>query len=243
MKKILLVVHPKWCEKIFSGEKTIEVRRNRPKLEPPFTVYVYCTKAKNIREDGLYLLPNDKELYLGCKEKDLGFVCWEGDFRNGKVIGSFVCDKITRYESEFWDDDTYERIQEPWELPDFSEYGEYEYDTIGINGEFYGAGVELSKQSCLSWNELRSYVGQGIRNFYGWHLTEPKLFDKPKELSEFYIPCKWYEKGKGCPEDCALFDYEGAIDDTDDFCLGQRPIIRPPQSFCYIVEYPKCLSQ
>lgn len=94
MKSVLISIQPQWCEKIFSGEKTIEVRRNRPKLEPPFTVYVYCTKAKNIREDGLYLLPNDKELYLGCKEKDLGFVCWEGDFRNGKVIGSFVCDKV-----------------------------------------------------------------------------------------------------------------------------------------------------
>ena len=238
MKKILLVVHPKWCEKIFSGEKTIEVRRNRPKLEPPFTVYVYCTKAKNIREDGLYLLPNDKELYLGCKEKDLGFVCWEGDFRNGKVIGSFVCDKITRYESEFWDDDTYERIQEPWELPDFSEYGEYEYDTIGINGEFYGAGVELSKQSCLSWNELRKYVGQGLKDFYGWHITEPKLFDKPRELGEFYTICNKY--GDDSCGDCPYLAVEQCSfpcdDCVDTWCSVDniKPITRPPQSWCYV---------
>ena len=223
MKKILLVVHPKWCELIFRGEKTIEVRKSRPAIPTPFKVYVYCTKGKT--------------KYWS---QPLSIPYTEG---RGKVIGSFICDKITRYESEFWDDDTYERIQEPWEPLDFAEYGEYEYDTIGINGEFYGAGVELSKQSCLSWNELRNYVGQGLKDFYGWHITEPKLFDKPRELSEFYIPCKWYEKGNGCPEDCALFDYEGAIDDTDDFCLGKRPIIRPPQSFCYIEEYPKCLSQ
>ena len=215
--KILLSVHPKYCELIFSGKKTIEVRRTRPKLESPFEVLVYETKGKT--------------KYWS---QPLSIPYTEG---RGKVIGSFICDKITRYESEFWDDDTYERIQEPWEPLDFAEYGEYEYDTIGINGEFYGAGVELSKQLCLSWKELRNYVGQGIRNFYGWHITEPKLFDKPKELSEFYIPCKWYEKGNGCPEDCGFFKLDGCtIDRTDDFCEGKRPFTRPPQSWCYIEE-------
>ena len=220
-KKILMSIKPHWAEKIFTNIKTIEVRRTRPKLEPPFEVLVYQTK---------------KVIPLKEFQESNRIYCAKLLRAKGKVIGSFICDKITRYESEFWDDDTYERIQEPWELPDFSEYGEYEYDTIGINGEFYGAGVELSKQSCLSWNELRSYVGQGIRNFYGWHITEPKLFDEPKELSQFYIPCKWYEKGNGCPEDCALFDYIGAIDETDDFCEGKRPFTRPPQSWCYIEE-------
>ena len=163
MKAVMLSLRPQWCEKIFSGEKTIEVRRNRPKLEPPFTVYVYCTKAKNIREDGLYLLPNDKELYLGCKEKDLGFVCWEGDFRNGKVIGSFVCDKVYKI------------------VPD---------------GEYYSNGYDIDddmlSETCLGRGYLTGY-GLGY-TIYGWHITSPKLFDKPRELSEFGIaraPISW----------------------------------------------------
>lgn len=163
MKAVLISIQPQWCEKIFSGEKTIEVRRNRPKLEPPFTVYVYCTKAKNIREDGLYLLPNDKELYLGCKEKDLGFVCWEGDFRNGKVIGSFVCDKVYKI------------------VPD---------------GEYYSNGYDIDddmlSETCLGRGYLTGY-GLGY-TIYGWHITSPKLFDKPRELSEFGItraPMSW----------------------------------------------------
>ena len=41
MKAILMSIKPKWCDKIFSGEKTIEVRKVAPKLEPPFKVYVY----------------------------------------------------------------------------------------------------------------------------------------------------------------------------------------------------------
>lgn len=174
MKSILMSIRPEWCKKIFDGEKTIEVRRNRPKLEPPFTVYVYCTKAKNIREDGLYLLPNDKELYLGCKEKDLGFVCWEGDFRNGKVIGSFVCDNVRSY------------------IP------------LGLRG--YELPQEWLGDMCLTKDELDKYGG--LITLYGWHITAPKLFDKPKELSEFMLGDGWI--------------------------AGRFPVKRAPQSYVYV---------
>ena len=43
MKAVLISIRPKWCEKIISGEKTIEVRKTRPKLETPFKVYIYQT--------------------------------------------------------------------------------------------------------------------------------------------------------------------------------------------------------
>ncbi len=211
MKKILLVVHPKWCEKIFSGEKTIEVRRNRPKLEPPFTVYVYCTKAKNIREDGLYLLPNDKELYLGCKEKDLGFVCWEGDFRNGKVIGSFICDRI--FELKINGDD----------------YGNYwhEWDDEGD-----------IQDMCLFYEELETYLGKSVG--HGWHITEPKLFDKPKELSEFGTVCNRYENDEcdDCPYLQVYVNSYPCDDCVDTWCGVDniKPLTRPPQSWCYVEE-------
>lgn len=41
MKAILMSIKHKWCEMIFSGEKTIEVRKTAPKLKPPFKAYVY----------------------------------------------------------------------------------------------------------------------------------------------------------------------------------------------------------
>lgn len=220
MKKILLVVHPKWCKMIFNGKKTIEVRRTRPKLEPPFEVLVYETKGQFI--------------------KSVKGACTTYGYGRGKVIGSFICDKITRYESEFWDDDTYERIQEPWEPSDFAEYGEYEYDTIGENGEFYGKGIELSKQSCLSWNELRSYVGQGLKDFYCWHITEPKLFDKPKELSEFGKVCNRYENDEcdDCPYLQVYVNSYPCDDCVDTWCGVDniKPLTRPPQSWCYVEE-------
>lgn len=211
MKAVMLSLRPQWCEKIFNGEKTIEVRKSYPSIPTPFTVYVYETKGKTKYWSQPMPMPYT-----------------EG---RGKVIGSFVCDRVEEYEGEFWDDDTYERIQEPWEPSDFAEYGEYEYDTIGENGEFYGKGIELSKQSCLSWNELRKYVGQGLKDFYGWHITEPTLFDKPRELCEFYAPCR---KGKEtADESCKGCSYAFKGVSTGEI-ICDNAITRPPQSFCYI---------
>lgn len=221
MKAILMSIQPKWCELIFNGQKTIEVRKTYPKLDRPFIVYVYQTKHKGGKKIVSEVL---NSVYGG-----------------GKVIGSFVCDRVEEYEGEFWDDDTYERIQEPWEPSDFAEYGEYEYDTIGENGEFYGKGIELSKQSCLSWNELRKYVGQGLKDFYGWHITAPTLFDKPKELSEFCVPCKKHNDSElHCMEwDCehySFFPIANGDAEEDCLCKGRKPLRRPPQSWCYVDE-------
>lgn len=48
MKSVMLSIKPKWCEMIARGQKTIEVRKSRPKLEVPFLCYIYCTKDKGI---------------------------------------------------------------------------------------------------------------------------------------------------------------------------------------------------
>lgn len=37
---ILLSIRPEWVQKIGEGKKTIEVRRTRPKLQPPFKCYI-----------------------------------------------------------------------------------------------------------------------------------------------------------------------------------------------------------
>ena len=75
MKAVLISIHPKWCEKIASGEKTIEVRKTMPKLEIPFKVYIYETKGKQI------------EHVDGC---DITY------YGRGKVIGEFVCRGMMR---------------------------------------------------------------------------------------------------------------------------------------------------
>lgn len=51
MIAVLISIRPKWCEKIISGEKTIEVRKTRPKMNPPFKCYIYkCRNGKVVGE-------------------------------------------------------------------------------------------------------------------------------------------------------------------------------------------------
>ena len=38
---VLISIKPKWVNLIFSGKKTVEVRKSIPKLDPPFTCYIY----------------------------------------------------------------------------------------------------------------------------------------------------------------------------------------------------------
>lgn len=74
-KAVMLSIRPKWCEKIISGEKTVEVRKTRPKLETPFKCYIYETQ--------------------GYAEKDGIMVFRLG----GRVIGEFTCDRIYELET------------------------------------------------------------------------------------------------------------------------------------------------
>ena len=190
-KKVLLSVKLEWCEKIFSGEKTIEVRKSAPKLKPPFEVLVYMTKPKKrlieIIKDGddiygdiyhgkMLFIKMDRPVY----DKNLNDV-------SGKVIGSFVCDRINEVE------------------PD-SEYYSYGYDIDD----------DRLSETCLTREQLREY-GKG-KTLYAWHINEPKLFDKPRELSGF---------GKYKTEWVALYG-------SDDIVF--HPLKRPPQSWCLVEE-------
>ena len=71
MKAVLISIRPEWCDLIARGEKTLEVRKTKPKIDTPFKCYIYCTKAPK----GWFWLnsPNIR--------------------RDGVVIGEFICDR------------------------------------------------------------------------------------------------------------------------------------------------------
>ena len=108
---VLLSVRPQYCELIASGKKTIEVRKTRPKLQTPFKCYIYCTRDKEhtLFKDWIdppfvvkeYNIMNGK----GIKNVFHDNRPWGN--ANGKVIGEFVCDKITNLfaDSRFWLDE------------------------------------------------------------------------------------------------------------------------------------------
>lgn len=148
-KAVMISIQPKWVEKIAKGEKTIEVRKTRPKIETPFKLYIYCTYGKA------------NENYM------LG--------KRGKVIGSFTCKEI-----------------EP-----LTEY-ELLYD-----------GHWVEEKTRVPQKELLDYKGKNDF-LYAWHISNLKIYDKPRELSEF----------------------------KQEIVKGAMPkkLIRPPQSWFYIEE-------
>lgn len=68
-KSVLASIKPKYCELIAARKKLLEIRKNCPKIDVPFKVYMYQTKGHWI-----YKILEWLKLY------------------QGKVIGEFVCD-------------------------------------------------------------------------------------------------------------------------------------------------------
>lgn len=83
MKSILMSIKPKYCDLIASGNKTIEVRKTKPKVKTPFNCYIYECKGKEIFKS--------MEIPKGYGEGYIDFYEFEG---RGKIVGEFVCDEI-----------------------------------------------------------------------------------------------------------------------------------------------------
>ena len=105
---------------------------------------------------------------------------------------------------------------------------------VGYNEKGCPSYWDILNGSCLTPNELVCY-GEW-KTLYGWHISNLVIYDKPKELSEFYRKCDTI----GC-DDCEHFDYEIINDDEFEFeyeyfckTSGCIPITRPPRSWCYV---------
>lgn len=213
MKSILMSIQPKWCELIAYGKKTIEVRKTVPKLGAPFKCYIYATQGKDILRLG--------DRYVKQKGKDTVHtkVCWinnldycSNEIINGKVIGEFVCDKIDKYCGRL------------------TTFAETPYKNKYISPE------ELAKTR-LTIGELNDYL-EGKNGYFGnsyfWHISDLKIYDKPKELAEFKHECSG---------NCLITDkkiicvkVKDKRLDIWDKCDRLLPVTRPPQSWMYVKE-------
>lgn len=119
----------------------------------------------------------------------------------GKVIGEFVCDVI--YETELIEErQTVARhYPRPW----------------WYNGA----------DDCLHHTELENYL-QG-KTGYGWHISNLVIYDKPRELSEFYVVAE----NADC-EKCKYYDTPCESEPCNQCQGGRKYLTRPPQSWCYV---------
>ena len=196
MSDVLLSVRPQWCEKIASGEKTIEVRKSAPN-EVPFKAYIYCTSQKF---DGEILLTADKKVerrYRHCRDN--------GDIPlAGKVIGEFVCDKFYLIKNRG--------------------------SRFSVADEEQSVTNEIARQSCLDYDDMRGYLGVGEKDGYGWHISDLKIYDKPRELGEFTKRCN-------CKGHCFMCEREIIKQDkSKQMCVCYEKVTRPPRSWMWVEE-------
>lgn len=172
----------------------------------PYYYYLIGEKIKTleIRKSDLKNLPQDVLFYMSKDEKSFAKIPkeFQEKYRKhfGKVGLAIVCDKITRYNCN----------------KNFDEY---------FIAGYIGAYMPL-KEMCLTNKDLIEY-GKG-RPLYGWHISDLKTYDKPKELSEFFKPCPTKDK---C--DCLSCD---CLADNDYGGVCTNNLTRPPQSWQYIEE-------
>lgn len=192
-KAVMLSIRPKWCEKIARGEKTIEVRKTRPKMDTPFKCYIYCTNRRPFLVWG--------DVFRGDWFTEFtrisGYSRAEADkiwgVFNGHIVGEFTCDRI--------------------------------YELSPLNH----APDDVEKQACLTREEIVNYLkGTG----YGWHISDLRIYDAPRELGEFWRDCLEYSELSTNCWTCENVCGDG--DETDCNTDGRRYLRRAPQSWCYV---------
>lgn len=170
-KAILISIKPQWIARILNGEKTIEVRKTAPKCGLPVDVYVYCTEP-NAKETLSLFTKEAREHYgkvvefIERKRVDNPNMRWS--ICNGKVVAKFTLRKVTQYITG----------------------NNASKDSGYMFGDAEREGVY--KKACLSESEIDRYCPD--ESFYAWHISDLEIFDKPKELSEFYLkkaPQSW----------------------------------------------------
>ena len=125
---------------------------------------------------------------------------------SSKVIGEFVCDWITKITPSC--------------------------DIDGcVNQYTHGYPAILGDNDCLSFNDMKAYLGN--KKGYDWHISDLKIYDKPKELSEFKKTKERIARTCGMQARnglCCAIDHEELCDNIK--CCFKTPC--PPQSWCYI---------
>lgn len=212
MKAVMKAVSPRICEKVASGDCTILVSKTAPKCKEPFKCYIYATEAKKWFHSG-FILSSNELLWLSSGKIKMcdGFELWADgeDYQcvNGEVIGEFICDKIIEWQ---YDKGHQYYVEYPDDCTSYFPYLKCHSEATGLK--------------CSEIEEL----GKG-KPLYGWHISDLKIYDKPKELSEFRKPCPYGDLPCWLCPSCDR-------DENDNLIQCFNTVSRPPKGWQYVEE-------
>lgn len=213
MKSVLISNRPKWCGKICheigkdeNGKPIYEKRIEVRKTAPKEVPFkAYIYCTKDRRN----LLPIEHGKVL----QKVNF--WENTdayYGFGKVIGEFICDEVEEFHE--------------WELSPQGKFADFERERL----ENFLTAACLSEEEVVRYRENLPY----FKLLYGWHISDLKIYDKPKKLSEFFV----HKKVKGGCENCAYYRTP-TLEFCQDCKSGKQPkkyLTSPPQSWMYVEE-------
>lgn len=195
MRSILISIKPQWVAKILNGEKTLEIRKTAPKCELPVDVYIYCTKNKLHYSVGALMLNRDD-----CFKRSV-----DGTYKYGDSV------ELMGYYPEYpYDKNNFLNGKV---CAKFTLKAVHKFDWRLVANPFFKV-----RGSCLGYDQLRKYATDKkgiVHDLYGWCISDLEIFDKPKELWEFY----------GTPKKInGLYGAE----------MVNISLSNPPQSWCFI---------
>lgn len=171
----------------------------------PYYYYLIGERKKTIevRKSALKNLPQDIVFYMSKDEKSFAKIPKEFQEKYRKHFGKIgmrvICDEVDKWKY----------------LPDC--YSEDKDEKMYYISSADGAAA------CLTYDEIENY-GES-KTLYGWHISDLKIYDKPRELSEFRISCN----RKNLCYSCNRFTGK-----PWDIC--NSTITRPPQSYMFVEE-------
>lgn len=168
----------------------------------PYYYYLIAEEKKKIevRKTALKNLPQDIAFYMSKDEKSFAKIPKEFQEKYRKHFGKVGMRVICNKVDEYT----------------FSHY-EAEYRVTHVEQEVM----------CLNQPELIQY-GKG-KTLYGWHISNLKIYDKPKELSEF-------RKSGFMTEEEWLFNLYPNTHCHYEAWAKKFEITRPPQSYMFVEE-------
>ena len=137
-------------------------------------------------------------------------------YGGGKVIGEFTCDRIYKIDKDSTD---------------------FLFKAGGLSVYKQAAEEKCGLRVAMTDDELHGYLGhcQG----YCWHISGLRIYDAPRELSEFSPVCRYKNDDGSCQSRrvaCSYQKYDYNPDGSINLVECGRTLERPPQSWCYVLE-------